>query len=216
MTSGLTPLIFSQRIRQWYNNHTRLTAAASERRRTFLDLTKRVKRQKSDWQTYSTLYYHSKLKSIIAERWKAKYEDEHPDRDPSSQVIPGPTLAYRNEQIRLLYQDESEAVKQEVEAKMKEEDNDQDAVDEGEGDRGIDPEEGKQIVRLRAYQRSANTVTAEKLTETQHKYTFRARDSIPMTVSSMLEQVKEQTGLIGTVMFAGPDLEQGGSIYSIT
>jgi hypothetical protein len=37
-----------------------------------------------------------------------------------------------------------------------------------------------------------------------------------MTIVAMLEQVEHQTGLIGTVLFAGPDLEQGGNIYSMT
>jgi hypothetical protein len=36
-----------------------------------------------------------------------------------------------------------------------------------------------------------------------------------MTIITMLEQVEHQTGLVGSVMFAGPDLEQGGNIYSM-
>jgi hypothetical protein len=39
--------------------------------------------------------------------------------------------------------------------------------------------------------------------------------SLPKTISLMLDQVQREAGLIGTVMFAGPDVEQGGNIYSM-
>jgi hypothetical protein len=43
----------------------------------------------------------------------------------------------------------------------------------------------------------------------------RVRASLPKTIVAMLEQIQREAGLIGTVIFAGPDVEQGGNIYSL-
>jgi hypothetical protein len=43
----------------------------------------------------------------------------------------------------------------------------------------------------------------------------RVRASLPNTIVAMLEQVYREAGLIGTVLFAGPDVEQGGNICSL-
>jgi len=44
---------------------------------------------------------------------------------------------------------------------------------------------------------------------------FSTRASLPVTIHALLKQVEREAGLIGTVMFAGPDIKQGGNIYSM-
>src|SRR5215471_7390351 len=43
-----------------------------------------------------------------------------------------------------------------------------------------------------------------------------ARASLPKTLHVVLKEIEREAGLIGTVLLAGPDITQGGNIYSIT
>jgi hypothetical protein len=43
----------------------------------------------------------------------------------------------------------------------------------------------------------------------------RVRASLPNTIAKTLMEIEKQAGLIGTVIFAGPDVEQGGNMYSL-
>jgi hypothetical protein len=100
------------------------------------------------------LYYATKLKPIITVNWEAKYKVDHPEHDPSK-PIPAPSLAFRNEQTRLMYQAETDDVKKEVEAKIKQsEDGEPDAaVLPDEDGAEMSPELRERVSKLKAYQR---------------------------------------------------------------
>jgi hypothetical protein len=100
------------------------------------------------------MYYESKLKAIIAERWEAHYRAQNPDHEPSK-AVPRPTLCFRNEQTRLLYLNETAEVKAEVAAKMKEsEDGETSLVEQLEPEDGAESSPDRErITRLVAYRR---------------------------------------------------------------
>jgi hypothetical protein len=141
-----------QRLRQWFNNHMRATGSSGKGRRKVLDLSGKSKRQRADWQIYSTLYYKTKLKEPIQEAWAAKWRQEKPD-----EVIPKVSLAFCNEQIRESYATETAEIIAEVEAKRAEEVKRKDTVD-AEVDDGLDPEM-KKAAQLEGYQRCATTTS---------------------------------------------------------
>jgi len=134
-----------QRIKQWYNNHTRGETSGSGERRRILDLNIKPKKQLPDWQTYSTLYYKDQLKDRIRDEWDAKYLAENPDRDPET-AIPPPMMAYRNQKTREYFEAETDEVKNKVnEARTK------DKPAENETEEGLDGDEGKRLQRLAMY-----------------------------------------------------------------
>jgi hypothetical protein len=120
-------------------------------------------------------------------------------------------LSFTNERVREYFAAESAEVKEEVRAKAEAER--RDVLLDGENGEELEPEERKRQ-KLLNYQRLASCELHTGLGYSSNLSS--ARESLPMTIIAMLEQVEHQTGLIGTVMFAGPDLEQGGNIYSMT
>jgi len=78
-----------------------------------LDLSTKRSRKLSTWQAYSKLYYESKIKDQVQEKWQAKYLSDHPGHDLNS--IPPPPLKFRNEVTKWLYNLEPIDVKNEVE-----------------------------------------------------------------------------------------------------
>jgi hypothetical protein len=141
-----------------------------------LDLNKKRTRQKSNWQIYSTLYYDTKLKTIITGAWEAKYRAENPAHDPSK-PIPTPPLAFRNEQTRELYQSESEEVHREVEAKAKEGEGGGPSAELADVDENLDPAEISHISKLRSYQRLVAFQLISLLT-------FKSADDLTLTIQS--------------------------------
>ena len=141
-----------QRIKQWYNNHSRGGASRTGQRRKILDLGK-AKKQMPQWQIYSALYYKAKLKDLIHAKWETYYRKENPDYDPTKDV-PKITLSFVNERVREYFEAETAEVKEEVRQKAEVEQ--QDVLQDGENGE-LDPEELKRL-KLLNYQRLGHHV----------------------------------------------------------
>jgi hypothetical protein len=138
-----------QRIKQWYNNHTRGDTSAPGEHRRVLDLNTKPKRQLLDWQIYSTLYYKDKLKDLIQTEWQSKYLEDHPDHDLET-AIPTAPMAYRNEKTREYFEAETEEVKKQVKESRK---TDQSASGEDQDMEALGSDEAKRLEKLEMYQR---------------------------------------------------------------
>src|SRR5262245_57552717 len=125
-----------QRLRQWFNNHTRASASSGSRRK-ILKLTGNKKKLRAT-QVYQTLYYAGKIKPIVQDRWQVDWKSK-PKYDPKKK-IPAPPLRFRNEVTNELWEAESDEVKALVEEyrNKNEESND---LEEEEGDDEVDAEE---------------------------------------------------------------------------
>jgi hypothetical protein len=101
------------------------------------------------WQAYSKRFYEEKLKEVIQARWNVEYKAKNPDHNEGT-PIPLPSLAFRNEAIRSMYEEESEEIKKEIEAYRDKlgNDDDSDAIDE----EGISPEERERRKVATTYQ----------------------------------------------------------------
>jgi hypothetical protein len=80
-----------------------------------LNLKKRSGKKLSSVQAYTRLYYHRKLRPIVAEKWA-----EHIAENPDVAGRKGESLRYRNAVIRDFFNAEPDDVKAEVEQKREE------------------------------------------------------------------------------------------------
>ena len=64
---------------------------------------------------YSKLYYETKLKSIIQERWNEECRTKNPNLPPGE--VSHPTMGFRNKTIKTLFEEEDNNVKAEVNRK---------------------------------------------------------------------------------------------------
>ena len=85
-------------------------------------------------QAYSLLYYDSKLKGVVAERWSA-HEVPHGDKKPAK-----PPLWFCNKITKELFETETDAMKKEVE-RYREDGSSEDDIEESDDE--IDEEELK-------------------------------------------------------------------------
>ena len=120
----------SQRLDQWYHNHTRPTQSSSKEA---VIPVKKTSKAPALWQAYSTLYYQSKLKALVDEAWfsylKTKKESEIPlDAESGSAVANSASrkekklktrIQVHNEVIQAEFKKETPQVKAEVEAYVK-------------------------------------------------------------------------------------------------
>jgi hypothetical protein len=135
-----------QRIKQWYNNHTR-SGGTSETRAKVLDLRGKKSKKLQPTQAYSQLYYETHLKSTIADQW-----EKHVARHPDDAQKTGPPLNFRNKVIKAMYSQESAEVKAEVERRREEGFSDEEL--EGEVDEeGLSNDERKRRAKAVSYQK---------------------------------------------------------------
>jgi hypothetical protein len=140
----------NQRVQAWFNNHTRGSKSGYGRKKV-LDLSKKKSKKLPSYQAYQQLYYEEKIKDIVEKRW-----DEHlrsqPGYDEDS-VPQVPSLAFRNRITRELFADESDEVKDKVEAHRNEEATDD--YDEllDDMDSGLGKAEIKRRAKAVSYQR---------------------------------------------------------------
>jgi hypothetical protein len=98
-------LTLKQQIYWWYFNHTRSTTSGTDSRSVLKLAGSRVLQP---YQAYSHLYYESKLKTIIEERYKEHLEVV-PTKDQQSAFV------FRTAETKALFDAETDEVKQEVE-----------------------------------------------------------------------------------------------------
>jgi hypothetical protein len=111
-----------------------------------LKLTGTKARKLQATHAYSALYYESKLKGIISDRWDAHEENDSGKKDTK------PPLWFRNKVTKELLEVETDDVKEEVqryreEGSLDEDDDDDEDVDER------DKEEIRRRAKARQYQR---------------------------------------------------------------
>ena len=89
------------------NNHTRSTSSGEGRLKR-LDLTGKKLKRWQPYQAYSRLYYVSKLRPIISAGYLEYLATLPAGEEPNSQ------FKYRNHQLRLMLEEETDEVKAEV------------------------------------------------------------------------------------------------------
>ena len=152
-----------QRIKQWFNNHSRSTASG-ETRGKVLDLTKHRSRKLGVAQVYSQLYYDEKLRDITATRWEtyrtttlanpptATDKRTQQKLDDVKNLTAAP-LWFRNEVVRDCFEEETAAVKAEVERRQEAGFSDDEEIGQLDESGPIDAAEAKRRARAVEYQR---------------------------------------------------------------
>jgi hypothetical protein len=101
-----TMMAYLQRVYWWFHNHTRTSTSGTDARNTLkLSTTTRVRQP---YQAYSKLYYETKLKDIIDEKYK-----EHIDTTPKAEQKG--RFAFTSALTKSFYDAETDEIKNEVE-----------------------------------------------------------------------------------------------------
>jgi hypothetical protein len=100
-------LIGWQRLKQWMNNHTRNTSSGEGKQKK-LDLSGKKAKRWQPYQAYSRLYYRTKLRSIITDNYIEYLAGISVGEEPDS------LFKYRNNQLRVMLEAETDEVKEEV------------------------------------------------------------------------------------------------------
>ena len=105
-----------QRIKDWFKNHTPVSAASLDGgRRKLLTFRPKTKKKLQEVHVYMKLFFKSRVKGQINERWRQTYLKKNPNHDPD-QPIPAMRLADRNRVITRIYKEETQEVRDAVEA----------------------------------------------------------------------------------------------------
>ncbi|KAF9493975.1 hypothetical protein BDN71DRAFT_1432062 [Pleurotus eryngii] len=184
----------TERVKTWYNNHCRSTAAKSGKK-AIIDFSNKKKRHRSHVHTYSVHFGDLRIVPILTECWK-----KHKKCLGSGSPVP---LWFRNEVTKEAFDDESKETKEEV-ARLREEDLgdfDDDDDDDGEyqyllEEEGVDAEELERRQKMIELQRNIS--------------------ALPNTIINILEQVREQTGFMGVCAFFGSEPKASGNITAYT
>ena len=141
-------------MKDWFKNHSRASASSGEGRRSLLDLRAKRHRKLSLLQAYSKLYYDSKVKLIVEERWKEEHVDymrKNPNLTASARI---PPLKFRNEVTQEMLDDESAEVKREVELEQRRSGQEESTEPAGANTPELDQNEDEiqRIKKMRQYQ----------------------------------------------------------------
>lgn len=174
-----------------------------------LNLKEKKTRKLQPVQAYSRLYYDDPtrgIKATIAQRWA-----QHVVEIPEDATRQGPPLHFRNKILTELYNQESDEIKAKVDACRTHgfpdsDDSDSDVDSDVESD--INDEEVERRAKASAYQRYALTLHTHIILTHRRS----AQNSVPRTMTFMLEQLEKETGLVGTILLGGPEPKRGGKI----
>jgi hypothetical protein len=100
-----------QQIKDWLKNHSK-SGASGDGKPKLLDLNRKKGKKLPLWQAYTRLYYESDLKDIVEYMWWMKYLKDNPEANEDDEP-PAMPLAWRNETIAILFEDETQEVKDE-------------------------------------------------------------------------------------------------------
>ena len=139
-----------QRVKEWFNNHTRETYSAGDKRKQVLNLKVKKPKLLPDWQAYSLLYYDTRVKEVVSDTWPIERARLLEQKSNGEEVVDAPEAAplwFRNKTTRSEFNMETEEVKNEVEKYRQSllEDIDLEGIDPE-----MDPEEAKRIVEATA------------------------------------------------------------------
>jgi hypothetical protein len=164
---------------------------------------------------YSKLYFATKIKPVVEERWEKKYLEKNPQHKPGDK-IPHWRIPFQNAILHELWNAEPEDVKNDVRRQFGLNDDDSEGElesaepDEAEEDRdGSDRAELERVERLKSYQRCVSPIYKHPYANDPHSSNIEALNDTMMTA---LREIERKTGFIGTVLLAGPEPAQGGNI----
>jgi|HubBroStandDraft_1064217.scaffolds.fasta_scaffold02537_11 hypothetical protein len=144
----LTLTVCCQRIKQWFNNHSR-SGSTSGTTQKLIDLKGKRTRKLQMTQMYSRMFWEEKIKPIAEERWCA-----HLALHPELVFKRGIPLAFRNDVIKELFEKEPAEVKAEVARRRDEEVSDEETgADEDDNHAGADSDGQKRQAKALSYQR---------------------------------------------------------------
>ena len=180
-----------------------------------LDLTGKSSkaRKLSGANTYSKLYFAERVKPVLEKRWREEYLKEHPDHGNAK--LPRWKITFQNKILHEVWNAEPQDVKNEVRKKFG-------LRVPGDGDNSSESEEETEapvpqdhrVALAKGYQtyvmyRRLFLAVAERLISSLTRSNI---DCLPRTMSKALAEIEKQTGLIGTILLAGPEPGQGGNI----
>ena len=161
---------------------------------------------------YSKLYFKTKIKPIVEERWKAEYLKKNPDHKPGDK-IPRWKITFQNAILHEMWKAEPDTVKNDVRDQfgLNEEDTDDEEAepDEPEEGDGADRDELERVERAKGYQTCVSPVSALAYSNHPHSSNIDVLNEMMMTA---LREIERKTGFIGTVLLASPKPAQGGNI----
>lgn len=89
-------------------------SASASTSKAVLDLSEKRTKKRSALQAYSKLYYKTKVRAVVKERWDAKLEEEK--KNPPAKPSPkNPTIDFRNQVTQEFFDKETPEVREEVE-----------------------------------------------------------------------------------------------------
>jgi hypothetical protein len=195
-------------LKDWFKNRTRAGTAGGEGKTKIFEFAPKKSRKLPLYQAYSKLYYESKLKETIQQRWSNKYHSENPHHTGG---IPPPSMDFRNAETKALLDEESEEVQEEVRKKQDTMDFGAGPDDEGEEQSAaISPEQRERERKAVEFQKYNTRLVPSRIST--HEPSDSGIDTLNRIMVSVLDEVHQKTGLIGMAMFAGPEPRQGGSI----
>ncbi|KAI0057518.1 hypothetical protein BV25DRAFT_1841623 [Artomyces pyxidatus] len=211
------PQTMRNKLRNWVNNNHRKVldqGGAASGSKKVLNLCGRATRRPTLSQVYQRLYWKKHLKPLVDPQYKA-YEKECEKKGVKAQA----ELAWRNDYCLQILPKDSEEVKAAVHAAfaasgadtpLSVDEEGEESVGEGES---VEPEGTQSMGEGRS--RVASASVTRLPTETLNKYE-KAIEALPRTVMTMLREIWQQTGWVGTFLVGGPQPGLGGNLQSFS
>ena len=140
-----------QRIKAWFGNHTRdPTVNPNTSSKAVLDLRDKKRKKLSTTQAYQRLYYQGRIKATVDKQWAERLEHEqaHPPVPPALPSPEHPTMKFRNDVSRVLYEVEEADIKAKVQHYVDNSESESEGSDDGDNedneDNDSDEDEGKE------------------------------------------------------------------------
>jgi hypothetical protein len=178
-----------------------------------LDFREKKTKKKSACQAYSALYYDSKVKPVVTERWNKILSEATSTMttgdNPAKALPKSAPIAFCNQVTAEMFKEESDDVKAEVE-KFRNGGgaNENDEIK-------VDADEIERVAKAKAIQKSVNhgliQLKSGELTQCDS-----AQNALPSTMVRVLSQIEREAGMIGCVVFIGPEPQRGGDLKTLT
>jgi hypothetical protein len=190
----------------WFNNHSRSKQSKPD---AFLELeaAPRKKKQLAAYQAYYSLYRH-KVSAIIEAEWPDAWRAD-PERDTNTKndCPPPVPINFRNRVAKRLLDEESDQVKAEVEAFRT------NAGGDDDNSPGTASEDIRELhAEAKAFQECVKSYHGRDRSDLDKRNIER----VGATALRVLETILQKAGMVGSIVCAGPEPEQGGNIMVLS
>lgn len=162
------------------------------------------------YQAYSRLY-QERLGPLINKEWADSVSSQRATEEDSGQVKPIPPVPinFRNATLKRLLLAEPPEIRAEIEEWRKAEHGIRPSVEASE----VLEEDDARFEKAEQYHRCADQIQSHVYCIEIH---VRAQQVLASTIQRILENIEEQTGLIGIFTVVGPQPVRGGNIGAMT